>query len=428
MRVVIGALVACLSTLLLLRSDDWPAGASPADDQVVGVPIAETVDSPEPASPKSLTEPVAEERVATDEDRAETTPARVARQPRAPGGIWVGRDELLRRPVLGEEWERVSTDAARPFGRADISDQDSNHDVYTLAAALTCVRIEEHCDKARQGVLDAIGTESRARWLAVGRNLGSYVIAADLLDLREGGPHGQDGVRVQRWMEEWTERLLPDNNTGLPRSFAPFRSGANAAAQEGFVYAALAAYLGDTEALARAWDAFRAFVCDPTAPDPEMVDLRRPVRDGWTHDDRRPCAINPLGAVKVVGESVNGADRLERIDGALVADMRRGGRFQASPLYTQYPWVGLEGLVPAALILERAGYPAFAAADRAVLRALEYLWHLRAQTGDARWFDGERARAIVHLVNVQYDVSFPVARATGAGRTIGYTGWTHPAR
>jgi hypothetical protein len=61
-----------------------------------------------------------------------------------------------------------------------------------------------------------------------------------------------------------------------------------------------------------------------------------------------------------------------------------------------------------------------------VLRAVEYLWHLRTETGDTRWFDGERARGIVLLVNARYGVAFPVAAATGAGRTVGYTGWTHP--
>jgi hypothetical protein len=32
----------------------------------------------------------------------------------------------------------------------------------------------------------------------------------------------------------------------------------------------------------------------------------------------------------------------------------------------------------------------------------------------------------VHLVNVVYRSSFPVNDVTGAGRTVGYTAWTHP--
>jgi hypothetical protein len=108
--------------------------------------------------------------------------------------------------------------------------------------------------------------------------------------------------------------------------------------------------------------------------------------------------------------------------------MRRGGLYQWEPGYTSYPWVGLEGLIPAAVILSRAGYPSFDVADGAVLRTHEYLWYVRTQTGDARWFDGVRAREIVHLVNVVYGSSFPVGQVVGGGRTVGYTGWTHAQR
>jgi hypothetical protein len=343
-------------------------------------------------------------------------------------GIWIGRAELMRRPTSGDDWDELYDDARRPRGRANIGDQDSNHDVFTLAAALVCVRIGERCSEARDAVMSAMGTEVGARWLAVGRNLGAYVIAADLLELRRGGPHGEDGDAVQHWIEGWLTRELRDNNTEVLRSIAPFHSGANGAAQEGFVYTAVAAYLGDTRALRRAWDAFRTFVCDSTAPDFEKIDLVRPVRDGWAHDDRAPCAVDPLGTTKVVPEDMPGAGQRRRIDGALIADMRRGGAFQWEPLYTAYPWVGLEGLVPAAVLLQRAGYPAFEVADQAVLRAVDYLWYLRQETGEVRWFDGFRAREVVQLVNDYYGTSFPIARTIAAGRTVGYTAWTHGSR
>ena len=342
-------------------------------------------------------------------------------------GIWIGRADLMRRLTSGRDWEELLSDARRPHGPANIADQDSRHDVFTLAAALVCVRIGEYCEKAEQGIVDAMGTESAARWLAVGRNLGAYVIAADLLDLREGGAGGTRGASVERWLQSFMTKTLPDNNTGVPRQLIPFETGANASAQEGFVYTALAAYLGDERALGRAWDAFRTFVCDPAAPDREGIDLSRPVADGWAHDALRPCAINPAGSAKVIATGAAGVSaRALRLDGAIIADMRRGGVFGLRPTFTAYPWVGLEGVVPAAVILERAGYPAFEVADRALLRAHEYLWYLRTMTGDERWFDGSRAREIVHLVNVVYGVSFPITQTIGAGRTVGYTGWTHP--
>ena len=98
-------------------------------------------------------------------------------------GIWISREELMKQPTSGSQWDLVRSDAARDPGAANIADQNSNHDVYTLAAALVCVRTGELCAKARQGVVSAIGTDAGTRWLSVGRNLGAYVIAADLLNL-----------------------------------------------------------------------------------------------------------------------------------------------------------------------------------------------------------------------------------------------------
>jgi hypothetical protein len=288
------------------------------------------------------------------------------------------------------------------------------------------VRTGNFCAKAQAGVVAAIGTEVNGRWLAVGRNLGAYVIAADLLDLRADGVASSDGTRVQQWISGWMTRQLQDNNTSDLRGFAPFQAGANAAAQEGFAYAAVAAYLGDRGALGMVWQAYRTFVCDSGAVDVMSIYLGPPVRDGWAHDDAAPCAVNPAGAVKVVPPGLPGAGSLHSIDGALVGDMRRGGAYQWQPVYTAYPWVGLEGLIPAAVILERAGYPALNAGNRALLRTHEYLWNLRRDTGDERWFDGVRSRDIVHLVNVMYGRSFPINQTIGGGRTVGYTGWTHP--
>jgi hypothetical protein len=341
-------------------------------------------------------------------------------------GIWVDRGTLLMRPTSGRAWERVLEDAERDHGTANIADQDSNHDVFTLAAALACARADRHCDKARAGVLSAIGTESGARWLAVGRNLGAYIIAADLLNLRGDGLPDSDGTRMQTWVETWLDKELLDNHSSSLRPIAPFHSSTNAAIQEGFAYVAVAAYLRDVVALERAWNAFRTFVCDPTAPDEERIHLDPAVTDGWAHDARRPCAVNPAGSRKTVSTGLPGAGGTYSIDGALIGDMRRGGQFQWRPLYTSYPWVGLEGMIPAAVMLDQAGYPAFEAADRAVLRTHEFLWQLRNSTGDARWFDGTRGREIVQLVNAVYHTSFPVNDVAGIGRTVGYTSWTHP--
>lgn len=340
-------------------------------------------------------------------------------------GFWISRDELMTRPTSGAPWTALLADASSNPGTADVSNQDSNHDVLTLAAALVCVRTNEFCAKARQGVVDAIGTEQGGRWLAVGRNMLAYVIAADLLGLRADGNAASDGSRVQAWIASFLTMKLAHNNSGEPWPLIPFESGSNASAQEGAVYAAIGAYLNDRTVLERGWDAFRTYACDPSAPDREKINLSAGIAAGWAHDDAKPCAINPLGTSKMVPAGLPGAGTVRRIDGAIINDMRRGGDYQWPPGYTQYPWIGLEGAVAAAVILHRAGYPAFEVADRAMLRTHEYLWYLRENTGNIDWFDGTRADEVRFIINIVYGKSFPTSSGVGGGRTFGYSDWSH---
>src|SRR4029453_11386639 len=72
------------------------------------------------------------------------------------------------------------------LGMPNISDQDSDHDINTLAVALVYARTGNAAYRAKAGnaIMSAIGTEAGGRTLALGRNLVSYIIAADLIDLK----------------------------------------------------------------------------------------------------------------------------------------------------------------------------------------------------------------------------------------------------
>jgi hypothetical protein len=266
--------------------------------------------------------------------------------------------------------------------------------------------------KATNAILAVIGTEtsqSYDQWLAAGRNVGAYTIAADVLNLRADGNPSSDGSRIQAWIALYLTRTLL--NQAVPTTITSWVSGSNASAQIGFVHAAIAAYLNDTNELTKVWNGYRRYVGDRTSPHTMTSnDL------SWQFIPSDPVGIQDAGATK------SGC----RLDGAIGNDMSRGGSFSCTPGYTSYPWVGLEGAYPAAMILERAGYPAFNHGNQALKRALDYLWHVRTVTGNAAWFDGNRAADIVWLGNVQYGTSYPVSLPVGAGRTVGWTDWTHP--
>src|SRR5215210_152447 len=115
--------------------------------------------------------------------------------PRSGKGIWLSRSEVAALPTSGAAWEGVQEAASGDLGAANVADQNSDHDVRTLAAALVAARTDDQ--EMRNKVVDAlgnaIGTERGGRTLAAGRNLAAYVIAADLIDLNGTAP--ADGRR-----------------------------------------------------------------------------------------------------------------------------------------------------------------------------------------------------------------------------------------
>jgi hypothetical protein len=345
-------------------------------------------------------------------------------------GLWVSADELRLQPMSGAAWTAVLNDANRDPGPANIADQDSHHDTYTLAAAIVAARTGQssYYLKAKKGILDAMGTEFKTgtRWLAAGRNVLAYVIAADLLNLRRDGSANSDGTKVDLWIRGWLTKQLPDNNNGVLRPIRPFGGGSNADAQEGAVFAAVAVWADDPVAITRGWDAFRTYACDPNGPNYEDIDLQTGLQYNWAADPKNPCAVNPLNSTKVVPAGFPGAGTTHRMDGAIINDMRRGGAYQWSPAFTQYPWTGLAGFIPAAVILQRAGYPALQVADKAVLRTVDYLFWLKGSTGLTSWFDGKRGSEVVQLVNHYYGTKYPTRKPVARGHTVAYTDFTHP--
>jgi hypothetical protein len=319
-------------------------------------------------------------------------------------GFWVTHDEIRRQPTSGSAWNRIVSAANMAGGTADVSDPDSNHDQWTLAAAIYTVRTGQQRDRAIRALERAIATEQGGRWLAVGRNLTGYVIAADLLAVRSGS--------IYDWLASFRTMRLAHNISGDMVTFpeSAWNSGSNASAQEGAAYTALAMYLGDAQMRRWSVDAFRRYAGDRTSPHDITSNS-----DAWQQTPSDPVGIQNAGASK------GGCS----IAGAISNDMSRGGSNVCRPGYTAYPWVGLEGAVPAAVMLTRSGYSAFTVSNSALKRAAGYLMNLRRSTGDVDWYDADRAPEIKHLLNRAYGMAYPVQYPVAGGRTVGFTDYTH---
>jgi hypothetical protein len=318
-------------------------------------------------------------------------------------GIWVSPAELAARPLSGAAWDGVKR-AADGSAAPAIANQDSDHDVQTMAAALVYARTGAgaYRDKAAAGIASAIGTEAGGRTLALGRNLPGYVIAADLIGL--GGYDGGLDARFRGWLAGVRTETLSGDTLISTHELRPNNWGTHAGAAR----VAADAYLGDTADLDRAARVFHGWLGDRGAyAGFKYGDL------SYQADPSAPVGVNPAGAAK---DGVS-------VDGALPDDMRRGCSFQPVPCHTDYAWEAMQGAVVQAELLARRGYDAWGWSDRALLRAATYLRNLDAQFGG--WWAQADDTWQPFLLNKAYaGAGLPQGATASIGKNMAFTDWT----
>ncbi len=316
--------------------------------------------------------------------------------------LLIDRAELMALPTHGAAWDRLKRTADGDLGTADIADQNSQHDTNTLAVALVYARAGDarYRSKAERAILAAIGTEQGGRTLALGRNLVGYVLAADLIGLRDVDAPADTHFRA--WLtavrtERLDGRTLISTHEDRPNNWGTHAGASRVAADM---------YLGDTADLARAGRVFHGWLGDRSAYAGFHFGDR-----AWQADPARPVGINPKGSTKD-GHS---------IDGVLPDDQRRAGGFRWPPPDENYVWEALQGAIVQAELLHRAGYDVYNWSDQALLRAYSWLFDVchYPPTGDDTWQPW--------LVNHAYNAHFPTTPAR-TGKNMGFTDWLYGSR
>jgi len=307
--------------------------------------------------------------------------------------------------MAGPSWGALKDAADAPAAGAKVADQNSDHDVDTLAVALVAARTGSAADRhqAESRIAAAIGTETGGRVLALGRNLASYVVAADVLDLATSDP--ELDARFRAWLTRVRTKPLKGGTLISRHETYPNNWGTMAGASR----IAADAYLGDRRDLARAAAVFRGWLGDRMAHTSFVFgsDL------SWHANRSEPLGVNPPGSV--LGDL--------SVDGALPDDMRRGCSFRVPPCRTSYAWEAMQGAVVQAHILSQQGYDAWTWSDRALLRAATFLAHLDDRfggwwaTGDDQWQPW--------LINHAYGTSFPASKPAQPGKVMGWTDWMY---
>jgi hypothetical protein len=348
---------------------------------------------------------------ATPSIAARPTPS--APPPRAPGDyLLLARAELLALPTTGKAWQALVAFADAPFGPASLHDQDARHDVDTLAAALVFARTGEmqYRDRAQRGILAAIGTERPGATnsiLALGRQLGAYVLAADFIDLS-----GADDERFRTWLSAIRTESLGGHGRWTSLVGTHEDSANNWGAFAGASRIAASLYLGDTADVQRAAQVLRGFLGDKTA-----WDRFQPVEGSasWACDPKAYVPLNPPC-------TRDGVD----LDGAIVRDIDRGGNLKWPPGRdgVAYTLEALQGLTVQAELITENGYgDAWHWSDDAIRRAADVV----TRSGDAggrTWNRSEVSYHLPWLINARYGLDLPT-RPAGQGRLFGYTDWLY---
>ena len=323
-------------------------------------------------------------------------------------GIWRSPSELAALPTSGTGWTYLKSVAdAGPGDPVDVSCQDSRHGTATMATALVAARLgtATHRDAVRDAIGAIIGTDHGSTCghgtdnlsLAVGRNLASYVIAADLIGLRTYDPALDARFRA------WIGPLRFADLGGRTLAGGDATDPGNWGAYQGASRAAVALYLQDDADIDRSAAALRAWLTTG-----EGFRYNSAWDLSWACDPDHPTPVNPPC-------SRDG----HALGGIVVADMRRGAGYQWPPVLTDYPRESLTGRTIQAELLARAGYASFSWGDRALYRAAQRLLALDAL--DDGWYE---PRINAYWITDRRYGGFPTSGPSN-GRTVLGTDWTH---
>ncbi len=317
-------------------------------------------------------------------------------------GLLLSRAEIQALPMTGKAWDNLKAKALGSWGSPNLQDLNSQHDVYTLAGALYYARTGDATIRAKtaNAIMSSIGTENGGdgRTLAPSRNLVSYVIAADIINL-----HEYDATKDAQWrtfISAIRNHVFDGRTIITTHNERPNNWGTHAGATR----VAIDRYIGDTADLQKAAMVFKGWLGDRTS----YAGFKYGELD-WQFDASKPVGINPKGAIK------DG----HNIDGVLPDDQRRGCTFTWPPCKENYVWEALQGASVQALLLQRAGYPVFDWQDKALYRAVAWEYNINgfAPSGDDVF--------IPWIINKKYGTSFAVVSPVATGKNFSYTDWLY---
>ncbi len=302
--------------------------------------------------------------------------------------------------------------------------QVSRPGTQTLAAALVYARTGD--ERYRKFVIAAnrylIGTETerstdgsaeRESLLATSRQIGAFVVAANLVDMDpklDGSRPGWSGTSWGEWLAGLrTERIGSSGQASDLTQLSDQRAN-NWGSFARAARIAIDIYISDEADLSKVVERFKLSLGEPVAD-----------RRQWLADQDLDLSY-ACPAESPQWTAINPADCGAAKDGMIVEDISRSA--SAFPDYDAtgigYTMEGYQAMLFSAVLLERQGYDSFGWGDQALRRVMGWLVREGIPQGNGTTVERHESWIAQHF----YGRDYPTVPAS-MGRTFGFTDWLY---
>jgi hypothetical protein len=336
--------------------------------------------------------------------------------------MWISSAELMSLPTSGAAWDKMRTVAYGSWGTADLKNQDNKHAINTLAGALTYARTGDASlrSKVKSAILAAKHSlDQSSEWqttngvLATGRQLGAYVISADLIDLKNYDAAADLEFRL--WLASIRTTTIGTHGRWNNLTYTCENAAGNWNTFACASRIAASIYLGDTADVDRAANIIRAFFGErayyPTnAPGVNgYFEHTAGYLPSWACADSTWKGIDP--SCTKSGISINGT---------LVEDASRGGGccvLQGDGI--MYSWEALQGLFVSTELLYRTGRYGnpYGWSSQGLKRSLDFMQR-------SNWGVTNVAKYVPWIANARYGTNYPTT-SNATGRLMSWGDWLY---
>ena len=271
-----------------------------------------------------------------------------------PDYIFISRADLMRLPTSGAAWDGVMA-KANENATPNICDQDNKADINAMAAGIVYARTGNEAYKTKVITLinKAMASQRDNCYnavLAIGRQLGGYVLAADFVGYRDPS--------FTNWLAMIMDREIGGHSRWHVLRFTAYDTANNWGTHALASVTATDIYLNRTADIEKDWKVFSSYGVPYGWPFNKTSDYNQQwscIPTGST--GKLPIAINS----PCVSNGVN-------LDGAPVEDSSRS----AFGSYSSYIHESMQGFVAMAQLWERTGRPGWTVNNAQICRSLQF--------------------------------------------------------